>query len=147
MLRKRAADGGSGRLGIQAAGLTVVGFAANRPGNLVRYTFDVPGALPGDGGRHSAAAGVPQHHHQRAVQMSCRVFDAAKDALVDHVPGYPDGEQLPDPAGEDRLRDLPGVRAGHDDREGMLPVFRRIAADPAGNIANLVGGFQVFTVA
>ena len=45
---------------------------------------------------------------------------------VNHIAGYPDGEQFAHTGGEDNFRNYPGIGTGDNNGIGELPVFRCI---------------------
>lgn len=71
--------------------------------------------------RHGPAALVPQHQHEGNAQLLHPVLDGCEDRLVEHLPGGPYAEQVPDPLVEDQLGRDTGVDAADDDRERVLP--------------------------
>jgi hypothetical protein len=64
------------------------------------------------------------------------ILDASELMIINDISGYPDHEQIPDPAVENCFRDHPRIRAGDDDRKGLLSVLRRFKPHSLGNVAN-----------
>ena len=106
---------------VEAAGLVRVRFVPDGLLDLVGDVFDVAFRLVVDGGIHSLAVGVAQHHDQPTPQMPGGVLNAAELVVVDDIARQPDDEQFPDARREDVLRDDPRIRTGDDDGVLLQP--------------------------
>ena len=60
-------------------------------------------------GIDSAAVGMSQYHDQLRSQMIRSILDASELMIINDISGYPDHEQIPDPAVENRFRDHPRI--------------------------------------